>query len=175
MSARAIPLAEYEAELYRVGECLAHPRCKNARHIYQKRHGSIGDSLLAVCHTCDNPWCLNDSHHFLGTWKDNVMDAVIKGRHSIWQPEIREAARLGRARAVLAGAYKNNGGYKRGTSRFRCAELVEIKRLLLEHTLISRVASLCGRSTSTVHRVKSGFYDGLLFQNTRHHRFEEKR
>jgi hypothetical protein len=40
---------------------------------------------MAVCHTCDNPRCIEDGHHFLGSWKDNVRDATVKGRHSAFR------------------------------------------------------------------------------------------
>lgn len=54
---------------------------KAHRVSYSIEYGEFEDSLL-VCHTCDNPPCVNPSHLFLGTHQDNADDKMSKNRHS---------------------------------------------------------------------------------------------
>lgn len=50
------------------------------RAVWEHFRGPIPDGFM-VCHTCDEPRCLNIAHLFLGTAKDNAGDMVRKGRH----------------------------------------------------------------------------------------------
>lgn len=50
------------------------------RYMWEQANGPIPSGLW-VLHRCDNPPCVNPAHLFLGTAKDNLLDAIQKGRH----------------------------------------------------------------------------------------------
>ena len=62
--------------------------------------GSIPEGML-VCHSCDNPGCVNPAHLFLGTQKDNIRDCLAKGRmgRKLQDDDVREI------RAAVAGGH----------------------------------------------------------------------
>jgi len=55
------------------------------RIAYELTFGVIPEGMQ-VLHHCDNGLCINPSHLFLGTVKDNVSDMIRKGRAQ-WQPD----------------------------------------------------------------------------------------
>lgn len=52
---------------------------KAYRLAYEKFRGDI-PPRMEVCHSCDNPSCVNPEHLFVGTTKDNAEDREAKGR-----------------------------------------------------------------------------------------------
>lgn len=57
------------------------------RFSYLLHYGEIPEGTM-VLHTCDNHACVNPTHLWLGTARDNAQDAVSKGR---WMSPARTA------------------------------------------------------------------------------------
>lgn len=53
-----------------------------SRVSYELFVAPIPEGML-VCHKCDNPECTNPDHLFLGTYKENMQDALKKRRMPI--------------------------------------------------------------------------------------------
>lgn len=78
---------------------------------YELTKGPV--SGRTVRHTCDNPPCCNPRHLLAGTQRDNILDAVQKGRHRSWAQrltrtdaqEIRRLRSMGVARSIVAAQY----------------------------------------------------------------------
>ena len=92
---------------------------------------------MCVCHTCDNPGCVNPSHLWLGTASDNMRDMVLKGRS-------------------LKGASVNVGEHN-GMSKLTESKALAIA-CLLDSGLFSRreIGEMFGVCTATVGYINSG-------------------
>jgi hypothetical protein len=84
------------------------PNRYNANRIAYKVATGIDPGQFLIRHTCDNPPCCNPAHLLLGTPKDNIGDAVARGR--IARGETGGTAKLTRATVLAMRAMYAAGG-----------------------------------------------------------------
>ena len=62
---------------------LLHKNLKAHRVAYVIARGQIPNEKPLICHSCDNPSCVNPDHLFPGTYLDNNLDCRTKGRSNV--------------------------------------------------------------------------------------------
>lgn len=83
-----------------------------------------------VCHTCDNPSCVNPKHLWLGTRLTNSLDASAKGR--------------------LKGGPGFPGGQHHPNSKLTSSDVSEIRKLRKSGMLLSEIAKMFNVTPSCV-------------------------
>lgn len=98
---------------------------------YEVNVGPIPDGLF-VLHKCDVRSCCNPDHLFLGTKKDNAIDAVRKGR------------------------WVNNAGEKHGMAKLSDQNVREIRQALTGSETQGSIAKRFGVHQTTICDIKRG-------------------
>lgn len=71
------------------------------RASYSAFRGPIPTGAL-ICHTCDNPGCVNPKHLYAGTYASNRRDALIRDR---WRHPYRARLQCGQGHPYVPGSY----------------------------------------------------------------------
>lgn len=109
---------------------------------------------LQVCHTCDNPICVNPDHLWLGTAKENMRDCISKNRWRgtkgvKWTPEWRKNILSKRKHADRKGeAHHRNKLTNEGVK--------EIREMLKQNLSQTKIAKKFGVDPSTISHIKRG-------------------
>ena len=98
------------------------------RRSYELYKGKIPAKINCL-HKCDNPACVNPDHLFLGTQKDNIHDAIKKGRNSP-PPHIGQAHR-----------------------KLKKEQVAEIKKLARENYTYRKLAEIFDVHHSTIYKI----------------------
>ena len=112
------------------GQILSHNKKYSAhRASYKAFIGDIPKGMV-VCHRCDNVYCVNPDHLFLGTQKDNLQDMALKGR--------------------------STKGEKNTQAKLKTKQIMEIKDGLNNGLKEKYLANLYGVCRQTINNIKNG-------------------
>ena len=95
---------------------------------------------MCVLHTCDNRKCVNPDHLWIGTYKDNAIDAFKKGRLTkVWgrKKTQEEKDKIQKNRSI---PYQK--GEKSSRAKLKTEQVLEIRKMLKDKVKYKVIASL---------------------------------
>ncbi len=101
-----------------------------SRVSYELYKNSISPSKL-VCHSCNNPKCVNPDHLYLGSYQDNTKQAVEQGRQFVAKGELNGSCKL--TEAEILAIKSDTRSQRKIAKEYNCSQLhvSRIKRNLV--------------------------------------------
>lgn len=94
-----------------------------SHYVWEKANGSLPEGH-GVLHHCDDPRCVEETHLFSGTPKDNTQDMILKGRAKLGARKIDEATARA-IRSVLPPVDRNALAVMYGISPYQVARVLK--------------------------------------------------
>lgn len=107
-----------------------------SRYALQLHLGRALNEGEMACHRCDNRPCVNPNHLFLGSARDNIQDAVAKGRTHKWDGQ--------------------RSGSDNPRAKLTEADVRKIKGLLRDGARTTDIAAQFKVAVTTICEIKSG-------------------
>jgi len=101
------------------------------RYSYELFIGKIPEKMC-VCHCCDNRKCINPSHLFIGTKKDNTQDMIKKNRQ----------------------AYVSSPGERNGRAKLKYCDIINIRKYLDSGMNCTKISKIYNVSISAINRIQ---------------------
>lgn len=90
---------------------------KAHRLSFELHKGPITDGMH-VCHSCDNPLCVNPDHLYLGTHQDNMKDRNSKGRQARLHGVMSGQAKLDNTSVQIIREAKRDGWRSKDIAKY---------------------------------------------------------